>query len=180
MRAFRLGFLAFVLSLLAGLTMAAPASAGPGPFYWIVAQHSGKALMPLNDVKDYGAEIVQLTMQGNRGAQNWSVEREGTGSPTVNRKFNNRHSHLCVESWDHVQGSVLRQGFCHNDGLWPIWQVSNVDDMWSGRPFTVWNRQTLMCMSVWGGLVDDFTRVVQWPCHGGSNQTFRLVHVPGT
>jgi hypothetical protein len=77
---------------------------------------------------------------------------------------------------------LLRQAWC--DTAVPDseagWRISDYDDMWHGRPIVFQSRANGNCMDVRGGSVDDGAWVEHYPCHGGSNQQFRLVHVAGT
>lgn len=158
-----------------------PASAAPGPFYYIVAVHSGKPIMPINHTQTWGAEIVQADWQ-NGGALHWKVQRSGTiGGQERIRRFENRHSKYCISSDGWNTPVTLTQRTCRVDYTWnEEWIVSSASDMWAGRPFTVWNNQSGLCMDVAGASTAAYTRVGQWPCHGGTNQQFRLVYVQGT
>lgn len=172
-----------LLALIVPMTFADTASAKPGPFYWIVAEHSGKVLMPENHSKEVGTRIVQMN-KGNFGAQHWKIWHMGTDNngQTV-RKFENRHSHLCIWSYSTALGEVLRQHGCESgsfDSRQPEWRVSNKSDMWAGRPFTTWSEYSGQCMDVAGASQAEYTSVAQYTCHGGANQKFRLEYVPGT
>ncbi|MET1004713.1 MAG: RICIN domain-containing protein [Propionibacteriaceae bacterium] len=170
-------------AVFATLTITQPqtASAAPGPFYYIVAVHSGKPIMPINHTKDYGAEIVQADWQ-NGGALHWKIRTSGTidGQQRI-RRFENRHSKYCVSSYGAMSPSALTQRSCLVDYTWDEeWVVSSASDMWAGRPFTVWNHHSGLCMDVVGASTAAYTRVGQYWCHGGPNQQFRLVYVQGT
>lgn len=170
--------------LLVGLAVAQPpkaAAAGPGPFYYIVAVHSGKPIMPINHTKNHGAEIVQADWQGG-GALHWKIRRSGTidGQERI-RRFENRHSKYCVSAnqWNTPVGLVQTQCTSFHT-MSEEWVVSSADKMWAGQPFTVWNHQSGLCMDVAGASTAAYARVGQWYCHGGTNQQFRLVYVSGT
>lgn len=172
--------IASAIALIMALSLTGVASAKPGPFYWIIAAHSGQALLPLNHDKEHGVEIVQ-NIKGAGGAQNWKIRVAGTiGGVQRIRLFDNRHSHYCISASDAQPGRVLRQVQCQNWSQREEWVVSNRDDMFAGRPFTAWNRSSGLCMDVAGASQAEYARLVQWPCHGGLNQTFRLNYVPGT
>ena len=169
--------------IVAALAAVAPvkASAAAGPFYYIVAVHSGKPIMPINHTQDHGAEIVQADWQ-NGGALHWKIRRSGTinGAERI-RRFENRHSHYCVSSHGWTSPVILHQNQCTSFYTQSEeWVVSSADDMWAGRPFTVWNNASKLCMDVSGASIDAYTRVIQYPCTGGNNQKFRLVYVAGT
>lgn len=170
-------------TLFTALAIANPpkASAGPGPFYYIVAVHSGKPIMPINHTKDWGAEIVQADWQGG-GALHWKIRRSGTiGGEERIRRFENRHSKYCISSNGWTTPALLTQRTCLVDYTWnEEWVVSSAADMWAGRPFTVWNNQSKLCMDVEAASTAAYTRVHQYWCHGGTNQQFRLVYVQGT
>ena len=172
--------IASAIALIMTLSLAGLASARPGPFYWIIAAHSGQALLPLNHEKEHGKEIVQ-NIKGAGGAQNWKIRVADTidGVERI-RLFVNRHSHYCISASDAQPGRVLRQVQCQNWSQHEEWVVSNRDDMFSGRPFTVWNRSSGLCMDVADASQAEYARLVQFPCHGGQNQTFRLSYVRGT
>lgn len=165
------------------MTFAPAASAGPGPFYWIIAQHSGKAIMPENHSQSLNARIVQMN-KGNFGAQHWKIRHISTDSNGQSvRKFENRHSKLCIWVYGNSVGQVLKQHGCESgsyDARFPEWRVSNKWDMWAGYPFTMWSEYSGQCMDVAGAYQAEYTPVVQYPCHGGLNQKFRAVYVPGT
>ncbi|GAA3228285.1 RICIN domain-containing protein [Actinocorallia longicatena] len=157
---------------------ATPAHAGPGPFYWLINVDSGKAVMPYNESKATGAAMVQRT-SGNLGAQHWKIEGSGT-----HRVLYNRNSHLCLLA--PIGGdSVLRQQYCNDTtgdltGRRPIWRSSNHDAMWAGLPVTWRSDFSDQCMDALEAGTADDTLIIQYPCHGGPNQQFRLVYVPGT
>jgi hypothetical protein len=165
------------------MTSASKASAKPGPFYWIVAEHSGKVLMPENHSKYLNTRIVQMN-KGNFGAQHWKVWHLSTDSNGQSvRKFENRHSKLCIWSYSTAVGEVLRQHGCQTgtlDARHPEWRVSNKWDMWYGRPFTMWSEYSGQCMDIAGASQAEYTSAAQFTCHGGANQRFRLIYVPGT
>jgi Ricin-type beta-trefoil lectin domain len=172
--------IAGTIALTMTLSLTGVAFAKPGPFYWIINQHSGQALLPLNHLKDHGTEIVQ-NFKGNFGAQNWKIRVAGTIDEVERiRLFDNRHSKYCISASDSQPGRVLRQVQCQNWSQREEWVVSNRDDMFAGRPFTVWNRYSGLCMDVAGASTAEYARIIQWPCHGGANQIFRLSYVQGT
>ena len=181
-RVFAVLFAAALLFTTLAVTTPQKASAGPGPFYYIVSVHSGLPIMPLNHSKDHGAEIVQASWQ-NAGAQHWKIRRSGTidGQERI-RRFENRHSKYCVSNGGrHTVSGVLDQRQClsfHTAS--EEWVVSSASDMWAGRPFSVWNNNSKQCMDVYGWSTEPYARVTQYPCHGGANQLFRLVYVHGT
>lgn len=155
------------------------ALAGPGPFYYIVAEHSGKVLMPENHSKEPGVRIVQMT-RGNFGAQHWRVRHMETlpNGQTI-RKFENRHSQLCITIVGYGPG-LLTQDQCETGGWDREWVVSNKDDLWAQRPVLIWSHQTNLCLSVGGASYADFAPMWQWPCHGRADQLFRVNYVAGT
>ncbi|BDA67648.1 hypothetical protein CAL7716_018140 [Calothrix sp. PCC 7716] len=160
-----------------------PTAKKPGPFYWIIAEHSGKALMPENHSKNVGTRIVQMS-KGNFGAQHWRIRHISTDSNGQSvRKFENRHSKLCIWAYSTAQGQILKQHGCESgtdDARKPEWRVSNKHEMWAGRPFTTWSEYSSKCMDVANASVADYTSVGQYTCHGGPNQKFRVQYVPGT
>jgi len=164
-------------TLFAGLTVTSPqpASAKPGPFYYVVAEHSGKPIMPLNHSTAWWTDIVQSDWQ-NGGALHWKVERWYVDDE---RLFKNRHSKLCVTAADFANpGGALPQNPCNEAGT--IWVVSSPREMWAGRPFTIRAWGTWNCLDVAGASWNNGAPVGLYPCHGGHNQQFRLVHVSGT
>ena len=170
--------------LLAGLATLAPAeaeAARPGPFYYIVAVHSNKPIMPLFHSKDHGAEIIQANWQDG-GALHWNIRRSGTidGQERI-RRFENRHSKYCVSSRGYQSPVGLTQSQCTSfHTLSEEWTVSSANDMWAGRPFAVQNRSSKLCMDVAYASTADHARVGQYYCNGQDNQRFRLVYVSGT
>jgi hypothetical protein len=175
--------LALVAGVAVALAGAQPAQAGPGPFYWIIAENSGKALMAENHSQALGARIVQMPVN-NWGAQQWSIRHVWTDESTGQsaRQFINRHSKHCIVAIDYGSGSVLKQDWCEDThgADRREWIVSNKWDMWAGRPFTAWNTGSGLCMDIYGAWTSDYAPAQQYWCHGGTNQQFRLQHVPGT
>ncbi|WP_203900348.1 RICIN domain-containing protein [Virgisporangium aliadipatigenens] len=168
-----------LLALTVLVTTANAAQAGPGPFYYIVAEHSGKVLMPENHSKDPGVRIVQMP-RGGFGAQHWKVRHvENLSNGQTIRKFENRHSHLCITIVDHEPG-LLTQDQCETGGWYREWTVSNWNDLWAERPVKIWSHESNLCMDMYGGWVDDYTPAAQYWCHSGPNQTFRVDYVEGT
>ncbi len=161
-----------------------PTAKKPGPFYWIVAEHSGKVLMPENHSKELDTRIVQ-TAKANGGAQHWKILHMSTDSNGQSvRKFQNRHSKLCIWAYSTAQGQVLKQHGCESgsfDSRKPEWRVSNKHEMWAGRPFTTWSEYSKRCMNVSGASLAEYASVIQYTCQGGiANEKFRLKYVPGT
>jgi len=154
-----------------------------GPFYWIIAEHSGKALMPENHSKNVGTRIVQMN-KANFGAQHWKIRHISTDSNGQSvRKFENRNSHLCIWVYSNGENDVLKQDGCESgssDARKPEWKVSNKYDMWAGKPFTTWSQYSGRCMSINNVSSSEYASAVQYTCVGGANQKFRVQYVPGT
>jgi ricin-type beta-trefoil lectin protein len=166
--------------VVAGLLASAAAAHAGQPYYYIVNQNSGKVLAPLQESKDAGAPIVQMTPL-NTGAQHWFVDRESdTSSGGTIREFRNRWSHYCiyVKYEDSVIGRVLHQDQCDKNynANARQWVVASKSDMWAGLPFLAVNRNSNQCMDVSEAGLGDYAPLIQWPCHGGPNQQFRLVY----
>ncbi|WP_067812917.1 RICIN domain-containing protein [Actinomadura kijaniata] len=163
---------AMAAALTSALTSAAPAqatpqaaAAAPGPFYWIVNNDTGKALLPYQHSKDSGQPLIQSN-EFNGGATHWKIRT--TPNDTM---LENRHSHLCANAL--VAGGLMRQEYCGSPGT--KWWVSSTSDMWAGRPVTFRNLQlNNQCMTAFGAATKATT------CIGATTQYFKLVHVPGT
>jgi ricin-type beta-trefoil lectin protein len=173
--------LALVAALFVGGLLVSAASAHAGqPYYYLVNQNSGKVLTPFLESKNAGAAIVQMTPL-NTGAQHWFVDREAdTPSGGTIREFRNRWSHYCiyVKFEDSVVGRELHQDQCEKNynANARQWIVASKSDMWAGLPFLAVNRNSNQCMDVSGAALGDYAPLIQWPCHGGPNQLFRLVY----
>jgi hypothetical protein len=177
-----LGVLALVVAVLATVFgSAGAAQAKPGPFYYIVAEHSGKALMPENESKAPGVRIVQMSKR-NIGAQHWLVRHmENLPNGQTIRKFENRNSHLCITIVSHgAVGELLTQDQCETGGWYREWVVSSWSDLWAQRPVKVWSHEDGLCMDVAGAFTTDYTPVVQYPCHSGANQSFHVEYLQGS
>jgi Ricin-type beta-trefoil lectin domain-like len=176
-----LGLLAMAVAALATVFgTAGSAQAKPGPFYYIVAEHSGKALMPENHSKDPGVRIVQMP-KANVGAQHWLVRHvDNLPNGQTIRKFENRNSHLCITIINHGAYELLTQDQCETGGWYRDWVVSSWSDLWAERPVKIWSHEDNLCMDVYGAYTDDYTPVGQYACHSGPNQSFHVEYVPGT
>jgi hypothetical protein len=175
------GVLALMIAVLA--TVFGPAStaqAAAGPFYYIVAEHSGKVLMSENHSKNAGARIVQMA-KGGWGAQHWKVRhvRNLPNGQTI-RKFENRNSHYCITVHSYLANDILTQDQCETGGQYREWRVSNWDDLWAERPVRIWSELTGLCMDVYGAWTEDYTPLEQYPCIAAANQSFHVEYVPGT
>jgi hypothetical protein len=178
----RLLLLAATLATVALLAAAGAAHAGT-PYYWIVAEHSGKALMAENHNKEQGTRIVQMSTPQNWGAQHWFVERvEDFSSGQTVRRFRNRHSKLCITAQNISNGAALTQQPCeytYHD-YQRQWVVSSKSAMWAGLPWTAYNRYTSGCLDIAGAWHDDYTQAAHYWCHGQANQRFRLKYAGTT
>ncbi|MFI0444225.1 RICIN domain-containing protein [Actinomadura sp. 6N118] len=144
--------------------VATPASAAPGPFYWIVNEGNGKALLPFKHSKEPNTNIV-MQSKTNEGAMHWKIGGSGTL-----RKLENRHSHLCARAG--ANDTFVLQHDCGFDGT--TWIVSDRDRMWAGLPVTFENLNRHTCLTANGVVARTAT------CVGTSTQQWRLEHVPGT
>jgi hypothetical protein len=159
---------------------AGAAQAKPGPFYYIVAEHSGKVLMSENHSKEAGARIVQMP-KGNFGAQHWKIRHiDNLPNGQTIRKFENRNSHYCITVHSDGANDVLTQDQCETGGQYREWYVSNWSDLWAQRPVKIWSELSGLCMDVWGASTADYAALQQYPCHSGANQSFHVEYVPGT
>ena len=177
----RLLLLAAPLAAVARLATAGAAHAGTLN-YWIVAEHSGKALMAENHNKDVGARIVQMSTP-----QNWA---RSTGSSSVSRTSPPARRcggsaivtpKLCITAQNTVNGAALTQQPCeytYHD-YQRQWVVSK-SAMWAGLPWTAYNRYTLGCLDIAGAWHDDYTPAAHYWCHGQANQRFRLKYAGTT
>lgn len=157
--------LAAAVMAITGLTAAAsPASAGPGPFYWIINVKTGQAMLPYEQSKAPNTPLV-LQTKANLGAMHWKIDGSG-----IHRQLRNRHSHYCALAAG--VDTFVRQHDCGLPGT--TWIVSDKDGMFAGDPVEFMNSATSTCLDRLGATVQ------VKPCVGATNQRWRLEHVPGT
>jgi hypothetical protein len=131
---------------------------GWGP---IKATHSNLCLnVPVGNTA-IGRQLNQEPCNGST-AQNWQVKPFGQGFNLVNQATG-----LCVDSQASKQwGGKVVQQTC--DGT--------AQQMWSaksqGAGYQLVTAYSSHCLDVFGGFVESATPMIQWGCHGGSNQTF--------
>ena len=170
-----------------GLSLGAAASASAVPIYWIVNEHSGKALGPHQHSKSANFWIQQMTwFNGSGGAHHWKIR----GSGDI-RQFENRHSHMCISTVDHEEwyppaadGSPAIQRPCWNEPYPHIkryqsqrWRIFPFSNFWAGQPFMLRNMRNNKCLEINGwSLAENADTAVWLDCHGGNNQKWRLVY----
>ncbi|RJL24224.1 hypothetical protein D5H75_30775 [Bailinhaonella thermotolerans] len=154
---------------------AAPAKAGHGPYYYIIAGHSGRSLMAETRWTPDGPGVLQAG--GNDASHHWRVLNWGHAVVLVNR-----HTGLCatVPLGDDRR---VRQERCDTGVLIrerATWRVESPRALWAGRYQHFRSYYNGDCMDVYGKSRRKFKIVQHFPCHGDWNQRFRLVRVPGT
>ncbi|GGM07067.1 RICIN domain-containing protein [Dactylosporangium sucinum] len=81
------------------------------------------------------------------------------------------HSQLCLQSND-GNGSIGVQQPCDGNNRTELWVPQVLDG--SQDTFRWVNAQDNRCLDVNGGSKDNGAQIVQWDCHGGPNQQWRL------
>ena len=134
---------------------------GWGP---IKAAHSNLCLNAPSATEVNGAQLNQVPCNGS-AAQNWRVKPFGEGFNLINQATG-----LCVDSQASNQwsGTVIQQA-CSGTAQ-QTWSAKA-----QGAGYQLVTAYSGQCLDVFGGFIESTTRMIQWGCHGGGNQTF----IPG-
>ncbi|MGW0481255.1 RICIN domain-containing protein [Nonomuraea sp. NPDC003214] len=169
-----------LLAVSAAMPAAMPAAAADtlsrpgtdrGDVFYIVAEHSRQAIT----AQTHGPRplgMIQVPVRG-LSTQQWRVVRWDHAWLLVNR-----HSGLCaaIPRERHarlVQDVCGRFGHVNPRALWNADRPGAL----SGRPVMWRSAYNKECIDVFGHSHDHYTVVQHHRCHGGENQTFRLVPV---
>lgn len=140
------------------------AGVGGGPYYNLVARHSGKCL----DVSDNSAAdntvVVQYTCNSGLNQQ-WRLQDAGDGYVRVLAQ----HSGKCLDvpGASKDAGAAVNQYRC-NGGTNQQWIFQ---DQGNGY-YRLAARHSGQCLDISGNSKVDGARLIQWPCGTGLNQQF--------
>lgn len=138
---------------------------GGGPYYNLVARHSGRCV----DVSDNSAADGAVVLQWDCGTglnQQWRLSDAGGGYVQVIAE----HSGKCmdVSGASTADGADVNQYRC-NGGTNQQWLLQ---DQGNGYYHLV-ARHSGKCLDVKDGSTANGTRLIQWPCGTGGNQQFQ-------
>ncbi|MGC5781111.1 RICIN domain-containing protein [Methylobacterium sp. NFXW15] len=135
-----------------------PNRTGSGP---IKASHSGLCLTVPNGSTANGTQLDQEACTGS-AAQTWQVKAFNNGFTLVNQA-----NGLCIDSqMSNTAGGAVLQWTCN----------SSTQQTWSakaqGAGYALVTAFSGQCLDVFGGDTASGAKLIQWGCHGGTNQTF--------
>jgi hypothetical protein len=137
---------------------------GGGPYFGLVARHSGKCVAVRDSAADNGTPIVQQTCDGGLG-QVYTARDTGGGYRSLLSQANGK----CLDVSDNskADGAAVVLWPC-NGGANQQWRS---EDQGNGAERLV-NRNSGKCLDVADASRTDGARLIQWTCGTGTNQQF--------
>ncbi len=128
------------------------------------------------------SNAVHLKIKPAPAHPSFSFSSDTSASPAIAAKFASlpvlttlvmKHSDKCLDikhrSYDKNDWIVQRHCDGSNFQTWKLLPVAGKADV-----FSVQNQETGMCLDVAGESLADEADIIQWPCHGGLNQQWRI------
>ncbi|WP_329258058.1 RICIN domain-containing protein [Streptomyces pseudovenezuelae] len=138
---------------------------GGGPYYDLVARHSGKCLDITDNSAADGAVALQYTCNGGLNQQ-WRLQDAGDGYVRLVAQ----HSGKCldVSGGSTADGAFVNQYRC----------TTSTNQQWlfqdqGGGSYRMVARHSGKCLDVANASTVNGARLIQWPCGTGTNQQFR-------
>ncbi|WP_079102461.1 RICIN domain-containing protein [Streptomyces sp. TP-A0356] len=138
---------------------------GGGPYYDLVAEHSGKCLDITDNSAADNATALQYTCNG-RLNQQWRLQDAGGGYVRVLAQ----HSGKCLDvaGGSTADGAYVNQYHC-TTGTNQQWQFQDQ----GGGHYRLVARHSGKCLDVSDASTANGARLIQWPCGAGANQRFQ-------
>ncbi|MDX3129445.1 RICIN domain-containing protein [Streptomyces europaeiscabiei] len=139
--------------------------AGGGPYYDLVARHSGKCLDVSDNSAADGAVALQYTCGGGLNQQ-WRLKDAGNGYVQILAQ----HSGKCLDVAGNstADGAFVNQYRC-TTGTNQQWQFQDQ----GGGYYRLVARHSGKCLDVKDASTTNGARLIQWPCGTGANQQFQ-------
>ncbi len=139
----------------------------PGTYYRLINRNSGKVADVSGGSTADGADVVQMTSNGQTNQQ-WSFVDAGSGYyKIVNRKSGKL---MDVNGGSTADGGDIIQ-WPDNGGTNQQWSLT---DLGTGY-YRITNRKSSKVMDVNGGSTADGGDIIQWTSNGGNNQQWQIV-----
>ncbi|WP_330327494.1 RICIN domain-containing protein [Streptomyces pseudovenezuelae] len=138
---------------------------GGGPYYDLVARHSGKCLDITDNSAADGAVALQYTCNGGLNQQ-WRLQDAGDGYVRLVAQ----HSGKCldVSGGSTADGAFVNQYRC-TTGTNQQWLFQDQ----GGGSYRLVARHSGKCLDVANASTANGARLIQWPCGTGTNQQFQ-------
>ncbi|MFF7559798.1 RICIN domain-containing protein [Streptomyces pseudovenezuelae] len=138
---------------------------GGGPYYDLVARHSGKCLDITDNSAADGAVALQYTCNGGLNQQ-WRLQDAGEGYVRLVAQ----HSGKCldVSGGSTADGAFVNQYRC-TTGTNQQWLFQDQ----GGGSYRLVARHSGKCLDVANASTANGARLIQWPCGTGTNQQFQ-------
>ncbi|KUM84665.1 MULTISPECIES: RICIN domain-containing protein [Streptomyces] len=138
---------------------------GGGPYYDLVARHSGKCLDITDNSAADGAVALQYTCNGGLNQQ-WRLQDAGDGYVRLVAQ----HSGKCldVSGGSTADGAFVNQYRC-TTGTNQQWLFQDQ----GGGSYRLVARHSGKCLDVANASTVNGARLIQWPCGTGTNQQFQ-------
>ncbi|MFF7521656.1 RICIN domain-containing protein [Streptomyces pseudovenezuelae] len=138
---------------------------GGGPYYDLVARHSGKCLDITDNSAADGAVALQYTCNGGLNQQ-WRLQDAGAGYVRLVAQ----HSGKCldVSGGSTADGAFVNQYRC-TTGTNQQWLFQDQ----GGGSYRLVARHSGKCLDVANASTVNGARLIQWPCGTGTNQQFQ-------
>ncbi|MFG2800883.1 RICIN domain-containing protein [Streptomyces pseudovenezuelae] len=138
---------------------------GGGPYYDLVARHSGKCLDITDNSAADGAVALQYTCNGGLNQQ-WRLQDAGDGYVRLVAQ----HSGKCldVSGGATADGAFVNQYRC-TTGTNQQWLFQDQ----GGGSYRLVARHSGKCLDVANASTVNGARLIQWPCGTGTNQQFQ-------
>ncbi|WP_367318722.1 RICIN domain-containing protein [Streptomyces sp. HUAS ZL42] len=136
-----------------------------GPYYNLVARHSGKCLDVSDNSAADNAIVLQYTCHSGLNQQ-WRLRDAGNGYVQVLAQ----HSGKCLDvaGASTTDGAFVNQYHC-TTGTNQQWQFQDQ----GGGYYRIVARHSGKCLDVANASTSDGTRLIQWTCGSGTNQQFQ-------
>jgi len=164
-----LGAAAFlVVALIVGTVFAVQAFVSDGPSRTSNAERPDQNSAPAAEPSSAAAPSSAAPPSPTRSPTPAAAQPLVAAKPSLLRAS---HSGLCLQANDGNGAGAVQQP-CDGNNRTELW----VPQVLGGGPdtFTFVNTQDNRCLDVNGGAKDNGAQIVQWDCHGGPNQQWRL------
>ncbi len=130
----------------------------------LVADHSNKCLDVANGSSDSNAQVIQYGCHLDVNQQ-WT-----TRSITGGLEWRNVATSKCLTVRSKQAGAAVMQDTC----------TGRVEQSFARVGKTLRSAYSGLCVDITGGSTNDLAAVIQWSCHGASNQSFSTRDVGGS